>query len=148
LESIELIIHSSLRWLVLITLFVHLYCLYTGFFGNKPFSKFNKIFSHITVGFVHLQLVVGLYLSYTSEKINMFLENVKDSMSVYELRFFAVEHTSIMLLAIILITIGSFKSKRINDERKKYKTQIIYFTIGLVLILVSIPWNLSPLFRF
>ena len=78
----------------------------------------------------------------------MFLENVKDSMSVYELRFFAVEHTSIMLLAIILITIGSFKSKRIDDERKKYKTQIIYFTIGLVLILVSIPWNLSPLFRF
>jgi uncharacterized membrane protein len=148
LETIELIIHSILRWLVLITLFVHLYCLYKGFFQNKPFSKFNRIFSHITVGFVHLQFVVGLYVFYTSEKINIFLENVKDSMPIYELRFFAVEHTSIMLLAIILITIGSFKSKRIEDERKKYKTQIIYYTIGLVLILASIPWNLSPLFRY
>ncbi len=148
MESIELIIHSILRWLVLITLFVHLYCLYTGFFKNKPFSKFNKIFSHVTVGFVHLQLVVGLYLAYTSEKISVFLENVKESMSIYELRFFAVEHTSIMLLAIILITVGSFKSKRIEDERKKYKIQMIYYTLGLVLILATIPWNLSPLFRF
>jgi hypothetical protein len=144
----ELIIHSGLRWLVLITLFIHLYCIYSGYFKNKEFSKFNKIFSHITVGFVHLQFVVGLYVYYTSEKINIFLENVKESMSIYELRFFAVEHSSIMLLAIILITIGSFKSKRIEDDRAKYKTQIIYYTLGLVLILTSIPWTLSPLFRF
>jgi len=148
LETIELIIHSSLRWLILITLFVHLYCIYTGYFRNKPFSKFNKIFSHITVGFVHLQFVVGLYVYYTSEKISIFFENIKESMSIYELRFFAVEHSSIMLLAIILITIGSFKSKRIEDERKKYKIQMIYYTIGLILILASIPWKLSPLFRF
>jgi len=148
LETIELIIHSNLRWLVLITLFVHLYCIYTGYFKNKPFSKFNKIFSHITVGLVHLQFVVGLYVFYTSEKINIFLDDIKGSMSISEIRFFAVEHTSIMLIAIILITIGSFKSKRIEDERKKYKTQIIYYTIGLILILASIPWNLSPLFRF
>lgn len=148
METIELIIHSSLRWLILITLFVHLYCIYTGYFKNKPFSKFNKIFSHITVGFVHLQFVVGLYVYYTSEKISIFFENIKESMSIYELRFFAVEHSSIMLLAIILITIGSFKSKRIEDERKKYKIQMIYYTIGLILILASIPWKLSPLFRF
>lgn len=148
METIELIIHSSLRWVVLATLFIHLYCLYSGYFKNKEFSKFNKIFSHITVGFVHLQFVVGLYVYYTSEKIAQFLENVKESMSIYELRFFAVEHSSIMLLAIILITIGSFKSKRIEDDKAKYKTQIIYFTIALVLILTSIPWSLSPLFRF
>jgi uncharacterized membrane protein len=97
---------------------------------------------------VHLQFVVGLSVYYTSEKINIFLENVKESMSIYELRFFAVEHSSIMLLAIILITIGSFKSKRIEDDRAKYKIQMKYFTIGLILILASIPWNLSPLFRF
>lgn len=148
METIELIIHSSLRWVVLATLFIHLYYLYSGYFKNKEFSKFNKIFSHITVGFVHLQFVVGLYVYYTSEKIAQFLENVKESMSIYELRFFAVEHSSIMLLAIILITIGSFKSKRIEDDKAKYKTQIIYFTIALVLILTSIPWSLSPLFRF
>jgi len=140
--------HSILRWLVLVTLFVHLYCIYSNYFKNKEFSKFNKIFSHITVGIVHLQFVVGIYVYYTSEKISIFLENVKESMSIYELRFFAVEHASIMLLAIVLITIGSFKSKRIEDDKSKYKIQIIYYTIGLILILGSIPWNLSPLFRF
>lgn len=139
----ELLIHSSLRWVILLTLLIHLYCIYTGYFRNKPFTKFNRIFSHVTVGFIHLQFVIGLYVYYTSEKINIFLADVKGSMAISELRFFAVEHSLIMLIAIIIITIGSFKSKRIEDERKKYKTQIIYFTIGLVLILAAIPWNMS-----
>ena len=139
----ELLIHSSLRWVILLTLLIHLYCIYTGYFRNKPFTKFNRIFSHVTVGFIHLQFVIGLYVYYTSEKINIFLADIKGSMAISELRFFAVEHSLIMLIAIIIITIGSFKSKRIEDERKKYKTQIIYFTIGLVLILAAIPWNMS-----
>ncbi|MGB1227141.1 MAG: hypothetical protein ACPG9K_04560 [Poseidonibacter sp.] len=139
----ELLIHSSLRWVILLTLLIHLYCIYTGYFRNKPFTKFNRIFSHVTVGFIHLQFVIGLYVYYTSEKINIFLADIKGSMAISELRFFAVEHSLIMLIAIVIITIGSFKSKRIEDERKKYKTQIIYFTIGLVLILAAIPWNMS-----
>ena len=142
METTELIIHSSLRWVVLTTLFIHLFLIYNGYFRNKPFTKFNKIFSHITVGFVHLQFVLGLYVYYTSEKTTLFLADIKGSMSISELRYFAVEHSLIMLVAIIIITVGSFKSKRIEDERKKYKTQIIYFTIGLVLILAGIPWNL------
>ena len=64
-------------------------------------------------------------------------------MAISELRFFAVEHSLIMLIAIIIITIGSFKAKRVEDERKKYKTQMVYFTIGLILILAGIPWNLG-----
>ena len=143
METTQLIIHSVLRWVILITLITHLALIYKSYFGNKPFTKFNKIFSHVTVGFVHLQFVIGLYVYFTSEKINVFLDDVKGSMAISELRFFAVEHSLLMLIAIIIITIGSFKSKRIEDERKKYKTQIIYFTIGLVLILAAIPWNLS-----
>jgi len=142
LETTQLIIHSSLRWVILITLSVHLFLIYKGFFTNKPFSKFNNIFSHITVGFVHLQFVVALYVFFTSEKTNAFLDDVKGSMVISELRFFAVEHTLLMFIAIVLITIGSFKSKRIDDDRKKYKTQMIYFTIGYILILAAIPWHL------
>lgn len=138
----ELIIHSSLRWIILITLLVHLYCIYTGYFKHKPFTKFNNIFSHVTVGFIHLQFVIGLYVYYTSEKTSIFLSDVKGSIAISELRFYAVEHSLIMLIAIIIITIGSFKAKRIEDERKKYKIQIIYFTIGLILILAGIPWNM------
>jgi hypothetical protein len=141
-ETTGLIIHSSLRWVILITLITHLFLIYKGYFQNKPFSKFNTIFGHITVGFVHLQFVIGIYVYFTSEKINAFLDDVKGSMSISELRFFAVEHSLIMLIAIIIITIGSFKAKRVEDERKKYKTQMVYFTIGLILILAGIPWNL------
>jgi lauroyl/myristoyl acyltransferase len=45
-----------------------------------------------------------------------------------------------MLIAIVLITIGSAKAKRQTDDSQKYKKLAIWFGIALVLILAAIPW--------
>jgi membrane protein DedA with SNARE-associated domain len=62
--------------------------------------------------------------------------SMKDSV----LRFFLVEHISLMIIAIILITVGYVKSDRAADEFRKHKLLIIYYSIALILILISIPW--------
>jgi membrane protein DedA with SNARE-associated domain len=56
------------------------------------------------------------------------------------LRFYLVEHIALMLVAIILITVGYVKAKKKSDPVKKNRTILIYYAIGLILILVSIPW--------
>jgi hypothetical protein len=50
-----------------------------------------------------------------------------------------------MIIAIIIITIGSAKAKRKQAENEKFKTMAIWFTIGLLVILANIPWPFSPL---
>jgi len=50
-----------------------------------------------------------------------------------------------MLTAIVIITIGSAKAKRKTMDKDKFKTMAIWFTIGLVIILTSVPWWFSPL---
>ena len=55
------------------------------------------------------------------------------------MRFFAVEHISMMLIAAVLITIGYSKGKR-QAAPAKYKTLFWFNLIGLVLVLASIPW--------
>jgi predicted acyltransferase len=55
-------------------------------------------------------------------------------------RFYGMEHLLLMLLAIVLITIGSAKAKRASTDEKKFKTTYLFFTLGLVLILAGIPW--------
>ena len=50
-----------------------------------------------------------------------------------------------MLIAITVITLGSVKAKRKNTDRDKFKTMAIWFTVGLLLILMSIPWGFPPL---
>jgi membrane protein DedA with SNARE-associated domain len=84
----------------------------------------------------HIQLIIGLVLYFTSPKVVF----EASSMSSPLLRFFLVEHISLMIIAIILITVGYAKSKRITDIRKKNRTIVIYYAISLVLILAAIPW--------
>jgi NADH:ubiquinone oxidoreductase subunit 6 (subunit J) len=56
-----------------------------------------------------------------------------------------MEHITMMLIAIVLMTIGSAKSKRKATDKQRFKTLAIWFTIALVIIFASIPWQFSPL---
>jgi hypothetical protein len=50
-----------------------------------------------------------------------------------------------MLIAVAVISIGSSSAKRKNTDQAKFKTIAIWFTIGLLIVLGSIPWPFSPL---
>ena len=56
------------------------------------------------------------------------------------LRFFLVEHIFIMVLAVLLITIGYSRAKRAIDEGKKFRNILVFYLLGLLLILAGIPW--------
>jgi len=133
-----------MRWLVCFGIITNLALAYYGYFANKRFTLFNKIFSHVSVAFVHIQFISGIVLYYNSELTSMFFADMKASMSNLEVRYFSVEHTLLMFLAVILITVGSFKAKRIQGDKNKFKTLIIYFTLACILILAAIPWEFSP----
>ena len=66
-------------------------------------------------------------------------------MKVELLRFYGMEHILVMIIAIVLVTIGHGKAKRALDVTKKHKTIILYYSIGLLLILASIPWPFRKL---
>ena len=55
-------------------------------------------------------------------------------------RFFTVEHSLMMTIAMVLITIGHAKSKKKENDTAKFKTIAVFYTIALVLILAAIPW--------
>ena len=55
-------------------------------------------------------------------------------------RFFAVEHITIMLVAIVLGTLGHSLSKRASGDQAKYKKQALFFGLCLLLVLAGIPW--------
>jgi hypothetical protein len=50
-----------------------------------------------------------------------------------------------MLIAIVLITIGSAVAKLKTVQENKFKTMLIWFSIALVIIFIAIPWPFSPL---
>lgn len=63
-----------------------------------------------------------------------------------ELRFFAIEHVFMMLLALVFVHLGSALAKKADESVGKYRTAAIWFTLTLFLLLVAIPW-FCPLIR-
>ncbi|WP_232046781.1 hypothetical protein [Sphingobacterium daejeonense] len=61
-------------------------------------------------------------------------------MKVASSRFYFLEHPLMMIIAIILITIGYSKSKKILDAKKANQTVLIFYIIALILILSRIPY--------
>lgn len=128
--------HSGLRWLVLILLLAAIFNALTKWKGGKTFQEGDRKLNLFTLIATHIQLLVGLGLYFISPNVVFDASSMKDP----QLRFFLVEHISLMILAIALITVGYSRAKRALEDGKKFKTTFLFFLIGLILILIAIPW--------
>ncbi len=138
-------LHSTFRWLVLLSLLYAIFIAYKGYFSNKEFSKTDNTVRHWTATIAHVQLILGIIFYSQSPIIKYFWKNFSDAKQSLDLLFFGLIHISLMLLAIVLITIGSAVSKRKPTDKEKFKTMLIYFFIALLIIFIAIPWPFSPL---
>ncbi len=143
--SFLLYLHSLVRWLVLVSLIWSLYKAFQGRRQQLPFTSKDNTLRHVTATICHIQLILGLWLYFISPLVYYFFTNFKEAVHHREIRFFGMEHITIMLIAITIITIGSAKAKRKNTDAEKWKTIWVWYVIGLLLILTSIPWSFSPL---
>lgn len=137
--------HSLVRWLVLASLLLAIYRGYKGWLTGQTFSKADNTIRHTTATIAHIQLILGLWLYFISPIVDYFLDNFSEAVHQREIRFFGMEHITMMFIGIIVITIGSMKAKRKPTDLQKFKAMAIWYTIGLVIILSSIPWAFSPL---
>ena len=150
--NILLTTHSLFRWLVLVSLLYAIYRNYKGWFYKRPFTKFDNSVRHVTATMAHIQLTLGFGLYLISPVINYFLNNYNSAVKIRDIRFFGMEHSLMMIVAVVIITIGSAKAQRKSTEQEKFKTIAIWFSIGLFIILTSIPWGFfvlpsRPFFR-
>ncbi|AEW02150.1 hypothetical protein A4D02_34295 [Niastella koreensis] len=139
-----LILHSLVRWLVLISLLVAIVRAYRGWLGHRRFLKADNTARVVAATSAHVQLVIGITLYFISPVVRYFLNYFKAAVHQREIRFFGMEHITMMLIAIVLLTIGSAKTKRKTTDQQKFKTMAIWFTIALLIIFLSIPWHFSP----
>ena len=80
-----------------------------------------------------IKLLVGLVLFFMSPKVQFGASTMSSSV----LRFFTVEHSLLMVIAVILITMGYSRAKR---STKPFNVAFNLYLIALVLILIGIPW--------
>ncbi len=135
-------LHSFLAYILLAALVVSILYLLVQFVKKKSFTEKSRKVA--LVGFIatHLQLLVGLVLYIISPVglSNFSGEAMGDSLS----RLYVLEHPLTMLIGIILITVGYIKAKKPGDDARRFRTVIIFYGLGLILILSRIPWQVWP----
>jgi len=138
--AILLPIHSIMRWLVMISLVYALYRSYRGWFGGREYTSTDNQVRHWSATIAHVQLVVGLYMYFISPLTDYFMYHFHEAVHDREMRFFGMEHSLMMILAIVVITIASMRAKRQATDEGKFKTLAIGYTLALLIILSSVPW--------
>ena len=140
--------HGALRWVALIAAIMAFGVAASGWSGTKPVTPILSRCGTLFVAVMDVQILIGLILYFgASPLIRMAFENMAVAMKDHELRFFTVEHTTYMLLAVILAHVGAALSRRAKADRTKYRGAAICYGLSLLLILAGIPWW-RPLLRW
>tara|TARA_R110000868_G_scaffold139823_1_gene354958 strand:- start:476 stop:916 length:441 start_codon:yes stop_codon:yes gene_type:complete len=135
-------LHSFFAYIVLAVLILAVINAITGLMGKRMFTL-EKDFRVSLFALIvsHLQLVIGIVLYFVSPKGFGAIQEFGMGGLTSAARLLAVEHPFINIIAIVLITIGWSKHKKLMEADRKFKTIAIFYGLGLVLFLSRLPWG-------
>lgn len=134
--------HNLFRWLVLVVLVLAVLFAFIGWFGKKEWTKKDNLTGLLLTIFMDIQFLVGFFLyAFVSPVTKSAFADFGAAMKNPDVRFYAVEHILLMVIALVLVHIGRSKSKKAIAPWKKHRTAAIFYGISLLLILAAIPWE-------
>jgi protein-S-isoprenylcysteine O-methyltransferase Ste14 len=140
LYSFLLHLHSVIRWVVLLLLLIAIFNSLVA--GSRPYIRTDARTGSILTGFADLMLLIGLALWYFGPRGYKLIESMGMSAAMKDpyARFFAIEHLTGMVIAIVLLHIGKAQGKKAISDSSKHRRTLIFYLLALLIILISIPW--------
>ena len=150
--TLVLALHSWLRWAALVA---GMGATMTAFNGRAQTGGLGRAdrWGLALMTALDLQMLLGLLLylvlSPTMQEIR---QNFSTAMQDRVARFWAVEHISTMLVAVILVHVGRVLARRVVTPDEKRTRLLLCFGIATLAMIAATPWpgmtNGRPLFRF
>ena len=134
-------VHSYWAFFVFFVLVAVIVNAFIGRYMGKEFSIKDLRISLFGLIFSHIQLLIGLILYFVSPWFDQWAEIGMGVMKDAQARLYLVEHPITNILAIVLITIGWSMHKRQSESSKKFLRIILFYSLGLFLLLSRIPWS-------
>ena len=147
--STVLFLHSWVRWLALVAgVGATFAALGAGGAALSRAERWGRIFMIA----LDVQMLLGLLLyGLLSPYMAAALKDFGAAMREPVLRFWAVEHLTMMLAAVIVAHVGKVLARKATDPAKKRMRLLLCFGVALLLVLLGMPWpgraTARPLFR-
>ncbi|HWF84012.1 MAG TPA: hypothetical protein VG222_04170 [Vicinamibacterales bacterium] len=143
-----LIIHSWLRWVALVAgVGATLSAL-----ADRGDGRRADRWGLALVTSLDLQMLIGLLLYFAlSPFTKVAMQDFGAAMKDPGLRFFAVEHVTMMLAAVILVHVGRVLARKAASPGARRTRMFVCFGLATILMVIAIPWpgmaHGRPLFR-
>lgn len=147
LEQFIIFLHSTIRWIILFSFGIAFIKSILSFITRDRITASIVIGNKLSMILMDVQLLIGLSLYFfISSTTKAAFSDWKIAMQTKELRFFAVEHITLMLIATICFHAVNIILKKEYPQHKKVKLVTGIYVFIFALFLAGIPW-FRPVFR-
>ena len=133
--------HSGFRYIVFILILIAIIQSLVGWLSKKPYTDANRKMNLFAMISAHTQLLIGLVLYFISPLVQFSGTTMKNA----ELRYWTVEHITMMIIAIALITVGHSRSKKATSPVAKHRAVAVFYLLGAIVIIAAIMQSHRPL---
>jgi hypothetical protein len=119
-----------------------------GYLKKNNYSKFQVRLEFSFIILLYFGLVLGSLLYFifpASDKIGEI--SVSEIQKQHSSQFWAIEHFSVMIFALLIAQIGKIFTSKIPSHRDKYKYAIFYYGISTFIIFISMSVYLYHKFQ-
>jgi len=143
--SYLLLAHSYFRWLALLVLVALYILVWMRKRSSTVLTSTNYRWMIFAVIVLDVQWLLGLLLYSQSPLVMAFWSNIPLGISDRQIRFFGLEHFTMMQLGLLLLNIYVYKCRKMIGTNGAYRYLLKRMHWVMLILLSSIPWSFSPL---
>lgn len=139
--DLVLIAHSYVRWALVVAALLVLIRASIGWRMDRAWTDVDAGTHQMLVGIADLQFTLGVLLyAWLSPFAFVFMHEPALAMKEHTLRFFGLEHPTMMVLAVALLHVGHKRANRAALPRDKHRLATLWTLAAVVIVCSSIPW--------
>lgn len=148
LYEFVLSMHSIVRWAVVAFGAIALLQALIGVFAAGEPGTAGKRLGLVFLISLDVQVLLGIALHvFLSPVTQQGMQDMGAAMKDPTTRFWVLEHGLVMLVALVLVHLGSILARKAKSERSAHLRRLVTIGLGLALIFVRTPWPFTTVER-
>jgi hypothetical protein len=137
-------LHNLTWWIILLSGIWALIVTWRGLLTGAAWTKRARLAGLVFSSALATQLLIGIVLYCNSDIVHQYFAGGLVGKERLIPAFFAMMHPVAMFMAVVFGQVGYSVSKRMRDDRGKFRAAVLCYTAALAIALVSVPWPFMP----
>ncbi|MGA2255942.1 MAG: hypothetical protein ABSG53_14955 [Thermoguttaceae bacterium] len=133
-------LHNLTWWIILFSGLWAIFRVWRGYLAQSSWTRHERLAGLVFSSALATQLLIGLALYSQSPVVRPLFVGGAAGLDRLAATFFGLIHPLTMFTAVVLGQVGFSVSKRLSDDRRKYRIAVICYTAALVVLLLAVPW--------